>query len=216
MRTRITLALVMCFFLAAASASAEIIEKNFFHQLPIGAEAQSWEYRISLPDSAMMQGKVFTARALDNLMGKLAIEAEVLTPTYYYVKVRLPKLKEIPMAGSLKVELTIGDKPSMQAPAAPTALAISEHSATLKPVFTWQSESKYAAIALYDLTEDKTIWERVSTHRGYMGFDEGWLQKDHSYIWAVKASDDNARYSKATTAKFRIAEVDGIVIIIPE
>lgn len=202
--------------LFVSSLQAETIEQNYFHQLKVGELAQSWEHRIDLPDAAAMKGQVFTGRNLDLRMGKLVIEREVLTPTYYYVKVRLPKHPEVPMAGNLKVELQIGNVISDKKPEAPSALALSSVGATLKPVFTWKTPSRYAAVTLYDLTEQKTVWERVAVNCGYIGFDEGYLSKDHRYRWAVKVSDVNGRYSTETMAGFKILEQNGVVVAIPE
>lgn len=216
MRTKSILFLTFCFALSCLVAQAQTIEKNFFHQLKVGEQPQSWEHRIELPEDAAMQGRVFVERNLDLRMGKLVIEQELFTPTFYYVKVRLPKHPEVPMAGNLKVSLKIGELISSKAPAAPTQLALSEYAATLKPIFTWKTTSRYAAITLYDLTDDKTVWERVSTTSGYIGFDEGWLKKDHRYRWAVKVSDANGRYSTEAMAGFRIEEQNGVVIAIPE
>ncbi|HAE39457.1 MAG TPA: hypothetical protein DCG57_12580 [Candidatus Riflebacteria bacterium] len=216
MRTRLALFLTFCFILTCLSAQAQTIEKNFFHQLKIGEQPQSWEHRIDLPEEAAMQGRVFVARGLDLRMGKLVIERELFTPTFYYVKVRLPKHPEVPMAGNLTVTLQIGDVISTKAPQAPTQLALSAAGATLKPIFTWKTPARYAAVSLYDLTEQKTVWERVSTIGGYIGFDEGWLKKDHRYRWAVKVSEGNGRYSPETMAGFRIEEQNGVVIAIPE
>ncbi len=207
---------VLFMSLVAFAAQAQNIEQNFFHQLKVGEAAQSWEHRIDLPETAAMQGKIFVARNLDLRMGKLVIEREMLTPTFYYVKVRLPKHPEVPMAGNLKVELKIGDVPSAQKPEAPTALALSEVGATLKPIFTWKTDSRYAAVTLFDLTEQKTVWERVATINGHIGFDEGYLKKDHRYRWAVKVSGENGKYSAETAAGFKIVEQNGIVVAIPE
>jgi len=189
MRTKLVLFLALCFALACLTAQAETIENNFFHQLKIGEQPQSWEHRIDLPEAAAMQGRVFVSRNLDLRMGELVIECELFTPTFYYVKVRLPKHPEVPMAGNLKVELQIGEVLSNTTPKAPALLALSEVGATLKPIFTWKTPARYAAISLYDLTEQQTVWERVSTTCGYIGFDEGWLKKDHRYRWAVKVSE---------------------------
>ena len=216
MRTKLALFLALCFALTCLTAQAETLEQNFFHQLKVGEQPQSWEHRIDLPEAAAMQGRVFVARSLDLRMGKLVIESELFTPTFYYVKVRLPKHPEVPMAGNLKVELQIGDVLSSKVPQAPTLLALSDVGATLKPVFTWKTPARYAAITLYDLTEQKTVWERVSTTCGYIGFDEGWLKKDHRYRWAVKVSETNGRYSPEAMAGFRIEEQNGVVIAIPE
>ncbi|MBU1107809.1 MAG: hypothetical protein KKB51_14140 [Candidatus Riflebacteria bacterium] len=216
MRTKLALFLVLCFALTCLTAQAQTIEKTFFHQLKVGEQPQSWEHRIDLPEEAAMQGRVFVARSLDLRMGKLVIESELFTPTFYYVKVRLPKHPEVPMAGNLTVELKIGDVLSNVAPQAASQLALSEYGATLKPIFTWKTPARYAAITLYDLTEQNTVWERVSTTCGYIGFDEGWLKKDHRYRWAVKVSEVNGRYSPEVMAGFRIEEQNGVVIAIPD
>jgi len=216
MRSFKLFALIMGLLLCITAAQAETLEQTFSHQLKVGDQPRSWEHRINLPDSAAMKGRVFIARSLDLRMGKLVIEREEFTPHYYYVKVRLPKHVDIPMAGTLKVEITIGSLFETNAPAAPTALALSKAGATLKPVFTWKTSSRYAAISLFDLTEQKTVWERVSTTSGYIGFDEGLLKKDHRYRWAVKVSDANGRYSSESASGFRIEEQNGVVIAIPE
>lgn len=216
MRTRSILFLALCFALSCLTVQAQTIEKDFFHQLKVGEQPQSWEHRIDLPEEAAMQGRAFVERSLDLRMGKLVIECELLTPMFYYVKVRLPKHPEVPMAGSLKIELKIGDIISNKSPHAPAQLALSEYGATLKPIFTWKTTARYAAISLYDVTQQKTVWERVSTTCGYIGFDEGWLKKDHRYRWAVKVSEANGRYSSEVMSGFKIEEQNGVVIAIPE
>lgn len=216
MRIRSLVLLIVCLLSVAMVAQAETLEKNFFHQLKVGEQPQSFEHRIDLPEAAAMKGQVFTGRGLDLRMGKLVIEREMLTPTFYFVKVRLPKHVEIPMAGNLKIQLEIGDVLSSKTPDAPVQLALSSAGATLKPVFTWKTTSRYAAITLLDLTEQKTVWERVSTTSGYIAFDEGYLKKDHRYRWAVKVSDANGRFSTETVAGFKIEEQNGVVIAIPE
>lgn len=216
MRTIKIFALILGLMVCAMAAQAENIEENFFHQLKVGEQARSWEHRIDLPEAVAMKGRVFIGRNLDLRMGKLVIEREEFTPHYYYVKVRLPKHVDVPMAGNLKVELTIGSLFETNVPAAPAGLALSNAGATLKPVFTWKTSSRYAAITLFDMTEQKTVWERVSTTSGYIGFDEGFLKKDHRYRWAVKVSDANGRYSAETVSGFRIEEQNGVVIAIPE
>lgn len=216
MRTKSILLLALGFVFTCLIVQAQTIENNFFHQLKVGEQPQSWEHRIDLPEEAAMLGHVFVERSLDLRMGKLVIECELFTPTFYYVKVRLPKHPEVPLAGNLKVELKIGDIISTKAPPAPTQLALSEYGATLKPIFTWKTTVRYAALSLYDLTEQKTVWERVATTGGYIGFDEGWLKKDHRYRWAVKVSEANGRYSSEAMAGFKIEEQNGAVIAIPE
>jgi hypothetical protein len=211
----LTLALVtLCAF--SPAFAAETITQTFFHQLKVNTPAQSWEHRIDLPESAAMKGQFFVARRLDLRMGKLVIERELFTPTFYYVKVRLPKHFSEPKAGSLKVDLDIDHKPNLTpAPAHPEALALSDVGAARKPVFTWKSPARYAAVTLYDLDTNQTVWERVSTWPGSVAFDEGFLPL-HRYRWAVKVSGENGRWSKEVQAGFKIVEQNGIVVAIPE
>lgn len=219
MRLTIFTVLLACFLVCSASVQAnELFEKEFFHQLKVGEPSQSWEHRIDLTDEMMHKNQSFIARELDLREGKLVVEYEELTQLYYYVKVRLAKPHvSVPMAGKIKISLTVADNavcPS--APAAPTDLSLSPVGASLKPVFTWKTAAKYAAITLFDVTDQKTIWERISTTQGYKAYDEGFLTKGHHYRWAVQVSHKHAAYSKEAQAAFRIDEVDGIVVAIPE
>ncbi len=184
----------------------------------MGEPSQSWEHRIDLPEELLYKGYAFIARDLDLREGKLVIEHEEFTSTFYYVKVRLAKPHvSVPMAGKIKISLTATDNPGCSlAPDAPAELKLSEVGAALKPVFTWKTTCRYAAIALYDVTEQKTVWERISTTQGYKGFDEGYLKKGHHYLWAVKVSNNRAVYSPESQAAFRIDEVNGVVVAIPE
>jgi hypothetical protein len=120
------------------------------------------------------------------------------------------------MAGNLKVELLVGDVISDKKPEAPVSLVLSPVGATLKPIFTWKTNCRYAAVTLLDVTSQQTVWERVATKAGYIGFDEGYLKKDHHYRWAVKVSDVNGRYSGETLAGFKIVEQNGVVVAVPE
>ncbi len=219
MRLTIFALVLACMLVFTAGAqAAQTYEKEFFHQLKVGEPSQSWEHKIDLTDEMMMKDQCFVARELDLREGKLVIEHEELTQLYYYVKVRLAKPHpSVPMAGKIKISLTVADNPVCPvAPAAPTNLALSEVGASLKPIFTWKTDCRYAAIALFDLTEEKTVWERISTTQGYKAFDEGFLKKGHKYIWAVKVSNKQAAFSKEARAAFRIEEVNGVVVAIPE
>jgi hypothetical protein len=218
MRSKICLTIFAFVMLFACSAQAvEFYEKEFFHQLPVGTDAQSWEHKIDLTDEMMYKDQNFVAREIDLREGKLVVEHEELTSMYYYVKVRLPKHKDLPMAGKIKVKLTVADNPVCPfPPSAPTDLSLSKVGATLKPIFTWKTDERYAAITLYDVTDQKTVWERISTTQGYKAFDDGFLKTDHHYKWAVKVSNKYAAYSKEAMAGFRIEEVDGVVVAIPE
>jgi hypothetical protein len=201
-----------------AVQAGQTVEKEFFHQLKVGEPSQSWEHRIELSDEMMHTNQCFVARELDLREGRLVIEHEEFTPLYYFVKVRLAKPHpSVPMAGKIKIKLTVGNQSAaVTPPAAPTELKLSEVGAALKPIFTWKTKSRYAAVALFDLTTQQTVWERISTTQGFKAFDEGYLKKGHKYIWAVKVSDKFAVYSTSSQAAFRIEEVDGVVVTVPE
>ena len=218
MRLTVLTVLLIGVLLCPLTAQAETIEKEYFHQLKVGEESRNWEHKIDLTDEMMYNGQVFVARELDLRMGKLVVVHEELTPMYYYVKVRLPKPHpSIPMAGKIKIKLTVADnQANVKAPPAPTKLELSKVGAALKPIFTWKTEARYAAITLYDTTTNQTVWERISTTTGYQGFDEGYLEKGHRYLWAVKVSDKYGKWSQAAQAAFKIDLVDGIVVAIPE
>jgi hypothetical protein len=212
---------VCCLFvlLAGATAQAEVatLTKVFDHQLLVNSHPQSWEHRIDLPEAAAFTGRIFRTRRLQ-LEGRLVIEAEELTPTYYYVKVRLPKHFQEPARGILTVTLTYGEPVTPPpAPAAPTDLKIAPISAARKPAFTWKAApaARYGAITLYDLDTNQTVWERVSVKPGVALFDEGYLPL-HRYLWAVKVSDEHGRWSTESRAAFRIMEKDGVVVIVEE
>lgn len=197
------------------TACAETLTQTFKHVLIVNTPPQSFEHRIDLPDAAMQAGQVFNRRRL-KLDGRLVIEREELTRTWYYVKVRLPKHPAEPMMGELKVELDYG-APIAPPPLlpAPTHLQVATISAALRPAFTWKGEGKYTAFTLYDLDADKTVMERVAVIHDYTQVSEGWLEH-HRYRWAVRQADETGRYGPEAQAAFRIAVVNGIVTIIPE
>ena len=207
--------MVGCLLLVAQVAAAETLTKTFFHQLLVTDPATSFEHRIDLPEEAAMAGKYFIKRSLDLRMGKLVVEREEFTPQYYYVKVRLPKLVGQPMAGQIKIDLEIGTPVTAPAVEAPTKLKLFEHAAALKPVFTWTTKERYAMVTLYDLDEQKTVWERVSTLPGYIGFDEGYIAK-HRYMWAVRVGNEYGKWSTEVQARFHIETQDGIVVAVEE
>ncbi|GAB4281569.1 MAG: hypothetical protein Kow0029_26760 [Candidatus Rifleibacteriota bacterium] len=219
MRYTVFALLMACLLVCSTGVKAdELYEQEFFHQLKAGEPSQSWEHRIDLTDAMMQNGKAFVAREIDLREGKLVVEAEELTQLYYYVKVRLAKPHpSVPMAGKIKIQLTVADHGSCPFPPDPPAnLALSPVGAALKPVFTWKTDAKYAKITLYDMTTQETVWERISTTKGYKAFDEGFLTKGHHYKWAVRVSYKQADYSNETVAAFRIDEVGGVVVAIPE
>ncbi len=219
MRYTVFAVLMICMLVCtSAFAASQTFEKEFFHQLKVGEPSQSWEHKIDLPDEYKFNGWAFDTRELDLREGKLVIEHEEFTPSYYYVKVRLAKPHaSVPMAGKIKISLVATDNPTyLLAPKAPVELKLSEVGASLKPIFTWKTDCRYAAVALFDLTEQQTVWERISTTQGYKAYDEGYLKKGHRYIWAVKVSNKFGVYSAEARAAFRIDEVNGVVVAIPE
>lgn len=219
MRLSIFTVLMACLFICSPALQAtELYEKEFFHQLKVGEPSQSWVHQIDLTDEMMYKDQNFIYREIDLREGKLVIEHEELTSLWYIVKVRLAKPHvSVPMAGKIKIKLTVADNPSCgMPPSPPTDLALSEVGASLKPIFTWKTDARYAAISLYDVTDEKTVWERVSTTQGFKAFDEGFLTNGHHYRWAVKVSGKHASYSHETQAAFRIEKVDGVVVTIPE
>jgi hypothetical protein len=204
---------LMC-VLATSSAFAETLTREFTHQLLVNTPPQSWEHRIDLPDQAAFQGQVFQKRNL-KLLGRLVIEAEELTPTYYYVKVRLPKHVAEPAKGIITIALEIG-APLAAAPVlgAPTQLEIMKGSASRKPIFTWKADGRFSAITVLDVTTGKTVWERIIV--GYKGaeYDEGYLPIGHQYKWAVKQANEFGKYGTEAQAGFRIVQQGDSVIII--
>ncbi len=201
---------------AQGMTATETMTKVFDHQLLVNSQPQSWEHRIDLPDGCAHEGHVFLARRL-KLEGRLVIEAEEFTPTYYYVKVRLPKHFEEPARGILTVEIDKGAPMALPAvPEAPTELKIHPVSAARKPAFVWKTAARYGMITLYDLDENKTVWERVSVRQGVAAYDEPGYLPLHRYLWAVKVSDQTGRWSRETRAAFRIAEQNGVVVVIEE
>ena len=216
LRNRLLAVLLFGLLLISSSAFAETITKTFSHKLLVGQPSQTWEHRIDLPDSAMINEKRFIARDLDIRMGKLVIVKEEFTPNYYYIKVKLAKHTEIFMKGFITIKLEIGDKPLVANTDAPTNLRLSSVAATLKPGFKWTTKNRYAAISLYDLDTQKTVWERISVNTGIKIFDEPFFLEQHRYIWSVKVSDKSGRYSKPVEASFKIVTQDGIVIAIPD
>jgi hypothetical protein len=211
----VTLFGCFCLMPALLLAADEVVEK-YDHQLLVNSQPQDWEHRIDLPESMMAKGMIFTRRKLA-LLGKLVIVKEEFAATYYYVKVRLPKHFSEPARGMLTVTLQLGEKPVDAALLpAPTELKLMEGGASRKPIFIWKADGRFAALTLYDVTLDRTIWERVVLNYKGKEYDEGFLPIGHHFKWAVKQSDETGRWSKETMAGFRIVEKDGIVIAIPE
>jgi len=196
--------------------SAETLSQTFTHELVVTAPAQSWEHRIDLPEELSATGRIFVRRALE-LTGRMVIEREQFTPTYYYVKVRLPKLVGEPMKGILKVDLELGSQPAVTpVPGQPTGLGTAPVTPALRPAFIWKGTGPYYAVTLYDVDENRTVMERVVIRNTYCSStSEEWL-KHHHYRWAVKQADETGRWSKEAQAGFRIEVKDGVVVTIPE
>ncbi len=202
-------------FPALVSAQT-VVTKQFDHQLLVNTPPQSWEHVIELPESMAMKGQIFVKRNLA-LLGKLVIEKEEFKPTFYYVKVKLPKHFEEPVPGFLTGTLDPGDSPS-QTPVleAPSKLKIHELSAARKPIFCWDGPGKFAGLSLFDVTRGQTIWERVIVAFKGVEYDEGFLPVGHHYKWAVRQSDESGEYSKEIMSGFKIIEQNGTVIIVSE
>lgn len=204
MRTVVRFAFVLLLALAVVPAFAfESITQNFDHKLAMNAQSQSWEHRIALPDDWAQRGLLFIRRQL-TVSGKLQIVREELKANYYYVQVRLVKS----FWGSKgAVSVTIDGDPQMPAVpeiAAPTGLGFAPKSHPLAPTFKWNGSGKYAALTLFDTTDNQTVWERVAVNGTTREVDEGSLKAYHHYRWAVKDGNDYGRYSKESQAGFRI------------
>jgi hypothetical protein len=128
MRKFVSLFVVLALVCCANSLSAQELNQNFAHSLGVGNSAQSYEHRIDLPEKWAAEGKFFIGRAL-TLDGKLVIEREELTKTYYYVKVRLPKATLWFAKGSIDITLKAGTAAAIvPVLAAPTGLKVSGES----------------------------------------------------------------------------------------
>ncbi|MBF0409755.1 MAG: hypothetical protein HQM10_20610 [Candidatus Riflebacteria bacterium] len=201
MLKRISFFLVVLFCFVCFSAGAEVIEQTFEHKLNVGTSAQSWEHRIDLPENLQAKNQLFIKRSLE-LTDKLVIEREELTGSYYYIKVRLPKAWLFYAKGSVKVTLTTGTTPSTSVPSSPTGLKVSGKALT--PDFSWTGGSVFSAISLMERESGKTVWERVLIGKTSQDLDEGSLKGNMRYMWAVKQSGENAKYSSEANAAFRI------------
>ncbi|MFZ2957735.1 MAG: hypothetical protein WA705_12680 [Candidatus Ozemobacteraceae bacterium] len=194
---------LMLAFLAPQGLFADTLVQNFEHKLGMNAPSQSWEHRIDLPDNLNQLGFSFFRRTL-TLSGKMVIEAEELTSTYYYVKVRLGKTF-FGSKGSIAISLEAAkDLPPCNPLAAPTELKISQKSDPMAPTFTWKGEGKYTAISLFDSTINETVWERIVPAALSASVDGCGLHINHHYKWAVKQSDICAKYSPEAQAGFRL------------
>ncbi|MFZ2961239.1 MAG: hypothetical protein WA705_30530 [Candidatus Ozemobacteraceae bacterium] len=198
------LALVLAAFPAVGFAQVETFQQTFEHKLGIGASPQSYEHRIDLPQAWSQKNLVFVRRVL-SLTGKLVIEREELTATYYYVKVRLPKAVIWTAKGSLAVTLEGFSQPSTApAPEAPSRISVGGPGLT--PIFLWDGLGKYTAITLLDRANNQNIWERVIVSGKKTDLDEGRLHVGGHYLWAVRQSDETAKYSAEAGGAFKIGQ----------
>jgi len=197
------LLIVLCATLLPSAAWAETVSQVFEHKLGMNQAAQSWEHRIDLPDAMAQQGKSFFRRTL-SLSGKLVIEREELTATYYYIRVHLPKAF-FGSKGAVTVQLeAVENLPPCAPVARPTGLALAKNSDPTAPTFAWNGLGKYAAISLYDVTDNMTVFERIVVGVRSCAMDEGRLAIGHHFKWAVCESDECARYSPEAQAGFRL------------
>ncbi|MBF0501690.1 MAG: zinc finger-like domain-containing protein [Candidatus Riflebacteria bacterium] len=195
--------LIAIVFLVPATAHADTISQAFSHNLSSNEPAQSWEHKIDLPDNLNQQGFSFFRRAV-TLTGKLVVEREELTSTYYYIKVRLPKAF-FGSKGNVSIQLEAAKElPPCNPVPPPTELSIPTNSNPLNPDFSWKGNGKYSAITLYDVTANNTVWERIIPGVDKYSMTEGRLDIDHHFKWAVRQSDECARYSPETQAGFRL------------
>ncbi len=154
MRKFVSLFVVLALVCCASSLSAQELNKNFAHSLAIGASAQSYEHRVDLPENWAAEGKFFIGRTL-KLDGKLVIEREELTKTYYYVKVRLPKATMWFAKGNIDITLKAGNvAAAVPVLPAPAGLKVSGES---YPKFSWIGAGNYSAISLLDRSNGNTL-----------------------------------------------------------
>ena len=190
-------ALVLCL----SPLTAEELNKNFAHSLSIGNSAKSYEHKIDLPESWAAEGKYFTGRSL-KLDGKLVIEREELTKTYYYVKVRLDKATLWFAKGSIDVSLkAAADAPTTPVLDPPTGLKVTGGSYV---GFLWNGAGAYSAISLMDRESGKSLWERVILNDHECDARDADMSVGGKYLWAVKQADETGKYSVEAQAKFRI------------
>ncbi|MBF0545502.1 MAG: hypothetical protein HQM08_13760 [Candidatus Riflebacteria bacterium] len=199
------IAMVVLFqvFLGFSCLWADTVSQTFSHKLSGNEASQSWEHKIDLPDNLSQQGFSFWKRTL-TLSGKLEIEHEELTATYYYIKVHLAK-SFWGSKGDAVVQLEAQkDAPPCNPIPTPTELTIPSNSEPTCPDFTWKGPGKYSAVSLYDVTSNQTVCERIIPGKNLFSMKEGRLSIDHHYKWGVKQSDECARYSPEAQAGFRL------------
>jgi len=185
------------------SATADVIEQTYEHKLGMSQGATSWEHRIDLPENLAAQGYVFHKRSF-TLSGRMVVENEELTKTYYYVKVRLPKAQLLPMKGAITVSVESTQTPA-QATILPAPTNLNMTYPAEAPGFIWESQGKFTNITLLDRATGKTIWERVLVGVKHCHLDEDRLYLYRRYIWAVRQSDETAAWGPSSEFRFRTA-----------
>lgn len=192
---------IIAMLMLLSPLGAEELSQKFSHSLSLGNPAQSYEHRIDLPENWAAEGKYFVGRSLA-VDGKLVIEREELSKTYYYVKVRLPKATLWFAKGSINISLK-AEKDVSPAPAlsAPADLKVN---GGYYPRFSWNGSGNYSAISLLDRSNGGTVWERVILNAHKCDMDEGNVRIGGKYAWAVKQSDNSGRYSLEATRNFRV------------
>lgn len=201
LKLRGLLACLLLLVVLAMPAGAEQLQKNFSHSLSVGTAAKSFEHRIDLPENWAAEGKYFIGRNL-KLDGKLVIEREELSKTYYYVKVRLPKAALWFAKGSIDITLTAEKNPvSQPEPVVPDNLKVS---GGYYPNFSWNGNADYSAISLLERSNGKTLWERVLIDSHKCTLDEGSVRIGGKYTWAVKQANESGKYSAEARCDFRV------------
>lgn len=199
---RLTVLVLVLLQVPMMSAIADVIERTYEHKLGMSQGATSWEHRIDLPEDQLAKNYVFHKRSF-TLSGRLVVEREELTRTFYYIKVRLPKAQLLPMKGAItvSVESTQTPVPPMTLPA-PAKLYMTNPAEA--PGFGWEGAGRFTNITLLDRHSGKTIWERVHVGLTHCRLDEDKLYVHGRYIWAVRQSDETAAWGPSSEFRFRI------------
>ena len=201
MKRNLILTVLFIFAVFSCPVFGENLTQSFSHKLSIGEQSNTWEHRIDLPAAQNMRGRIFNGRTL-SLDGKLQIVAEELTPTYYYIKVRLVKATLWFAKGTVDVTLNIGDAPANYPVLdSPSRLKIYGNNGLS---FYWEGTGDYSAISLLENNTAKTLWERVIVGKDTCDLSEVHLTVPNHYTWAVKQSDGTGRYSKEAQSRFRM------------
>ncbi len=182
---------------------AETLQKQFPHKLASAypVVTKIFEDRVDLPDAWAKQGWRFLKRAIKP-SGKLVIEREELTATYYYVRVKM--FSDV-MDITGQVDVTLEGGPALALPAAPEpCTSLSAKAPALRPFFSWSGSNAFTLVSLMEKSTGSTIWERLVLNASKAHVDEGALKVGSHYLWAVKHGDEFGRYSAQTVGAFRI------------